>query len=157
MLKKLTFGFLFFLSLIIVSACDQFDIDDLRKKAPPSREIALSARLTGSQVLPTPSGFGLGSFTGVYNQQTNVLAYAVAFNTSLPGAISVQELHLHRGAPGTVGPIAYTLPSISNGAITLTEADETLLLAGGLYVDAESRLREGEAFVVVTPGAIVRQ
>lgn len=157
MLNKLTSGFLFLLSLIIVSACDQFNIDDLHKKAPPSPpEISLSARLTGSQVLPTPSAFGLGAFTGTYNQQTNVLAYTVTFST-LPTFIEVQELHLHRGGPATVGPIAYTLPSTTNGTITLTEADEALLLANGLYVDAESRFDPSGPLVVTSRGTIVRQ
>ncbi|SMB83188.1 hypothetical protein SAMN00120144_4242 [Hymenobacter roseosalivarius DSM 11622] len=157
MLKKLASGFLFLLSLATFSACDQFDLNDLRKKAPPSLpEISLSARLTGSQLVPAGTG-GLGSFTATYNQQTNVLAYTVAFNTSLAGAISVQELHLHRGAAGTVGPIAYTLPSTTNGTITLTKADEALLLDGSLYVDAETRFREGQPLVAVSRGAIMRQ
>jgi hypothetical protein len=150
MLRNLISGFLLLLSLGIVSACDQFDLDDLRKKAPPSTpEISLSARLTGS-------GGGLGAFTGTYNQQTNVLAYTVTFAV-VPTSIPVDELHLHRGAPGTVGPIAYTLPSTTNGIITLTEADESLLLEGNLYVDAEGRAFEGQPLLVRSRGNIMRQ
>ncbi|MBC6608212.1 CHRD domain-containing protein [Hymenobacter sp. BT188] len=156
MLKKLTSGFLFLLSLVTVSACDQFDLDELRKKAPPSTpDISLSARLTGSQLVPAGSG-GLGTFAGTYNQQTNILAYTVTLNSAF-GAGPPEVLHLHRGAPGTVGPIAYTLPSTTNGTITLTEADEAVLLDGNLYVDAETRFREGDPLVIVTRGAIMRQ
>ena len=113
MLQKLTSGFLLLLSLGITAACDQFDIDDLRKKAPPSPpEISLSARLTNDQLVPRPlfPSSGLASFTGTYDQQTNVLTYVVAFNSSVFNSVTADEVHLHRGAPGTNGPIAYTLP-----------------------------------------------
>ncbi|GAB2460505.1 hypothetical protein GCM10011375_11000 [Hymenobacter qilianensis] len=151
MLQKLTSGFLLLLSLGIVSACDQFDLDDLRKKAPPSPpDIFLSAKLTGS-------GAGAGSFTGTYNHQTNVLDYTVAFGI-VPYSIQRDVLHLHRGTPATGGPIAYTLPTTTNGTITLTEADEALLLNGGLYIDAEARLiRETDPLTVTSRGTIVRQ
>ncbi|GAB2460492.1 hypothetical protein GCM10011375_10980 [Hymenobacter qilianensis] len=154
MLQKLTSGFLLLLSLGIVSACDQFDLDDLRKKAPPSPpEISLSATLTDNQVVPRRpnSSLSIGAFTATYDQQTNLLTYVVDFSIFFT-YIPEDELHLHRGAPGTNGPIAYTLPS-HNGTITLTEADEALLLEGNMYVDAEV----GNPLYTRSRGAIIRQ
>ena len=161
MLQKLTSGFLILLGLGIASACDQFDLDDLRKKAPPSPpEISLSATLTNDQLVPRPlfpNSSGLTSFSGTYDQQTNHLTYVVTTNSSVFNSVATDEVHLHRGAPGTSGPIAYTLPSTSNGTITLTEADEALLLEGGLYVDAEALVDAGPRLVARSRGAIIRQ
>ncbi|QNP53317.1 CHRD domain-containing protein [Hymenobacter qilianensis] len=160
MLQKLTSGFLCFLSLVAISACDQFDLDDLRKKAPPTPEISLSATVTGPQALPTPATSGLGSFTGVYNQQTNVLTYSMAYVYAI-GANALQELHLHRGGPGVVGPIIYTLSSPRfpiTGTVTLSEADEALLLSNQIYVDGELSFQSPPTpLLVQTRGTIMRQ
>lgn len=160
MLNKLTSIFILLLSLGVVSACDQFDIDDLRKKAPPSSEISLSAGLTGPQALPVPANSGLGSFTGVYDRQTNVLTYSMAY-VYLIGANPLQELHLHRGGSGVVGPIIYTLASPLfpvTGTVTLSEADEALLLSNQIYVDGEVAFQSPPTpLLVQTRGTIMRQ
>jgi hypothetical protein len=135
MLKKLTSGFLLALGLVAFSACDQVNLDELRKivQPTPNPNVALTAVINGRQEVPPTPSAGTGTFTGVYNKDTNVLNYTVTYT-----GITPQAGHIHRGAPGVNGPIVVPFNSLASpitGTFTFTEADETLLLNNGFYVN----------------------
>ncbi|WP_394334632.1 CHRD domain-containing protein [Hymenobacter roseosalivarius] len=102
------------------------------------------------QVVLGPPSRAVGSFSGLYDPQTNVLVSTVAYYTSgesITGVISqpVTEVHLHRGAPGTNGPIVFSFPSLTlplpiGATVTLSEADEELLLNNDMYVDVHTQI-----------------
>jgi hypothetical protein len=135
MLKKLTSGFLLALSLVGFSSCDQSDLDEIGKilRPAPSSKVALTAVINGSQEVPPTPSAATGTFTGVYDKETNVLTYTVTYT-----GITPQAGHLHRGAPGTTGPIVVPFNSLSSpitGTFIFSEADEALLLNNGFYAN----------------------
>jgi hypothetical protein len=135
MLKKLTSGFLLAFCLVAFSACDQVDLDELRKiiQPAPNPNVVLTAVINGSQEVPPTPSAATGTFSGVYNKNTNVLTYTVTF-TGLTPTMG----HLHRGMPGVNGPVVFPLPSLTS-PVTATakflEEDEALLLNNGFYVN----------------------
>ena len=135
MLKKLTSGFLLAFGLVAFSSCDQVNLDDLRKiiQPAPNPNVVLTAVINGSQEVPPTPSAATGTFSGVYNKDTNVLTYTVTFT-----GITPQAGHLHRGMPGVNGPVVHPLPQLTSpvtATATFTEADEALLLNNGFYVN----------------------
>jgi hypothetical protein len=54
----------------------------------------------------------------------------------------VTAAHIHRGAAGEAGPVAYTLSEVGflqvAGTVMLSDEDADLLMAGGLYLNVHS-------------------
>nr|WP_240731551.1 CHRD domain-containing protein [Hymenobacter radiodurans] len=111
MLKKLTSGFLLAFGLVAFSSCDQVNLDELRKiiQPAPNPNVVLTAVLNGSQEVPPTPSAATGTFSGVYNKDTNVLTYTVTYTGLTP-----QAGHLHRGAPGTNGPVIHPFPQLTS-------------------------------------------
>ena len=71
----------------------------------------------------------------------------------------VLSAHLHRGAPGEVGPVVLVLPAggsaRASGTLTLTAAERDAFESGALYFDVHTREhRAGAARVQIdTSGA----
>lgn len=138
MLKKLTSGFLLAFSLVAFSSCDQVNLDELRKiiQPAPNPNVALTAVINASQEVPANPSTATGTFTGVYNKDTNVLTYTVTY-TGLTPVMG----HLHRGMPGMNGPVVVPFSSLASpitGTFAFTDADEALLLNNGFYVNLHS-------------------
>jgi hypothetical protein len=151
MLNKLTGYCLLALSSVALFACDQFGLEDWRGNGQPTPrpKIALiSPNMDARQVVLGPPSRAVGAYSGLYDPQTNVLVSTIGYYTSgesSTGVISqpVTAVHLHRGAPGTNGPIVFTFPSLTlpiGAAVTLSEEDEALLLNNGMYVDVHTQL-----------------
>ena len=164
MLNKLTGCCLLALSSVAFSACDQFGLEDWRGNGQPAPrpKIALtSPNMDARQVVLGPPSRAVGVYSGLYDPQTNVLVSTIGYYRSgefITGVLSepVTAAHLHRGAPGTNGPIVFSFPSLSlpiGATVTLSEADEALLLNNGMYVDVHT-----QAFPMgEIRGAITRQ
>jgi hypothetical protein len=103
-------------------------------------------------VPPTSSARAI-IISALYDKDTNVLTYWSP--TGLPSSSPV--VHLHRGAPGTNGPIIAMLPSGSGflpfeGRASIPEADEAALLSGGTYIDVHNaEFPDGEVRGGVVP------
>lgn len=107
------------------------------------------AQVEPSAQLPPTSSTGSGLATGTYDTTTNI----ITINLSFSGLISpVTASHLHApavpgvGAPVVIGlagfPLGVTSGSYAN-VFTLTEAQETNLLAGLFYVNIHTIMFPG--------------
>jgi CHRD domain-containing protein len=97
----------------------------------------VSGNANGTQVVPSVTGTGSGTLTGTYNANTNLLTYNMAW-TGLTG--SPTSTAFYSGASGANGALVGNTRVTTNGAtgasvgtITLTDAQETALLSGGMY------------------------
>ncbi|MFN3168418.1 MAG: CHRD domain-containing protein [Phycisphaeraceae bacterium] len=80
------------------------------------------------------TGNGNGTIAGTYDDVTNEINYEIVWaDLTSPTTVS----HFHLGAPGSSGGVTlgFTPTSPSIGNATLTEAQETDLLAGNWYVN----------------------
>ncbi|HTP09549.1 MAG TPA: CHRD domain-containing protein [Anaerolineae bacterium] len=107
-------------------------------------EVGARASLTGAEETPpvtTTAGSGVAIFT--YDQATHTLHYEMATY----GLTNVTASHIHRGAPGIPGPVAYPLTTpitgTSVGNVVLSAADEALLFSGDLYVNVHTTAHPG--------------
>ncbi|MBI3943388.1 MAG: CHRD domain-containing protein [Chloroflexi bacterium] len=107
-----------------------------------------TATLTGMEETPpnTETSSGFASFT--YEMGTRELYYTL----EVSNIISITAAHIHRGAAGVPGPVAYGLYSGGgtfgpghplSGVVTLSAADEQLLLRGNLYVNVHTVAHSG--------------
>lgn len=150
MLNKLAGCCLLALSSVAFSACDQFGLEDWRGHGQPAPrpKIALWSSMDARQVVMGPPSRAVGVFSGLYDPQTNVLVSTIAYYRSgeaITGVLSepVTEAHLHRGEPGTNGPIVFSFPSLTlpiGATVTLSEEDEALLLNNDMYVDVHTQI-----------------
>jgi hypothetical protein len=106
--------------------------------------VGARAMLAGPNETPpvtTTTASGAVMFT--YNQATRTLHYEMATY----GLTNVTASHIHRGAPGVPGPIAYPLTTpitgTSVGNVVLSVADEALLFSGDLYVNVHTTAHPG--------------
>lgn len=109
-----------------------------------------AASLTGLEETPPVSTGASGTATFTYAPATRVLSYTL----EVSNIVSVTAAHIHRGLPGVAGGIAYPLnapnpptTTATSGAVTLSAADERLLLGGALYVNVHT---------VANPGGEIR-
>jgi hypothetical protein len=82
-------------------------------------------------------------FSFKYDPTTRHLNYAGSVS-GLSGAVTAA--HIHRGAAGAPGGVAYPLSfsgTAFSGVVTLTLSDEALLLNGGLYVNVHTAANSG--------------
>ncbi|QIL76522.1 MULTISPECIES: CHRD domain-containing protein [Hymenobacter] len=139
MLNKLTGCCLLALGSVAFSACDQFGLEDWRGNGQPAPrpKIALtSPNMDARQVVNGPPSRAIGTYAGLYDPQTNVLVSTIGYSVE-----PVLSAHLHRGQPGTNGPIVFSFPSLTHpvgATVTLSEEDEVLLLNNGMYVDVHT-------------------
>ena len=120
--------------------------------AAPAAATATEWTATGAALAP-PADTGVSArarFT--WNPATRQLRYAV----TVYGARDDDVLftHLHRGAPGEVGPVVLVLSGAdaarASGTLTLTAAERDAFEAGDLYFDVHTRAhRNGAARVQV--------
>ncbi len=113
---------------------------------PGSKTITLTAtneeavvQLSGTNEAPTAVNTAAsGTAVFAYNRATRELSYAL---TALD--MSPTMAHIHRGAAGVAGPVAYAFSATPftttlTGVFTLSPSDEALLLSDGLYVNVHS-------------------
>jgi len=118
---------------VLMSSCKK-DKDDNN-----SNMFTLSGNANGGQMVPSVTGNGAGTITGTYNANTNTLNYNVGWNGLSGNASSVGFYGgAASGANGTqVGNnVAITTAGATGGSVgtmTLTDAQETDLLAGRWY------------------------
>ncbi|MEJ7684721.1 MAG: CHRD domain-containing protein [Segetibacter sp.] len=102
-----------------------------------------AGELAGSNEVPANTSTARGTVIVVYNTETNVLILAGDYQHL---SDTVTAAHIHPGGPGVVNPPIIpliTTPRDSTGSIIdtaeLTEAQETDLLAGNMYVNVHSK------------------
>ena len=115
-----------------------FPAGEIRGQITPAR-VRFDAAATGAKETPPNAspGIGVGEFTLL---PRNRLQYTVSFSGMI-GAVTAA--HIHEGAAGTAGPIAFPLvltgPSTFSGSnIVLTELGVARLRAGGFYLNIHS-------------------
>jgi hypothetical protein len=97
----------------------------------------------GSQMNPSNTSTGTGTLTGTYNARTNVWQYNISW-TNLSTTAGLVQVY----GPAGVGvnaallfPLSITTPGASgsaSGNVTLTDAQETALLANNTYFTISS-------------------
>ena len=138
---QVLFGAALVVSTLFVS-CDKDD-DDVDDDT-----YTLSGNSTGSQMNPSTTSTASGSFAGTYNARTNVLNYNIGW-TGLTTSAGLVQVYggAAAGANGTLlFPVAITTPGTTgtaSGSITLTDAQETNLLAGTTYYTISSTTYPG--------------
>ncbi|ALJ00151.1 CHRD domain-containing protein [Rufibacter tibetensis] len=133
-LTRLALGLFVALSFVITSCSSDDDGDQ------PTNIINFkNAIIRGSEEVPANTSTATGTFTGSYNQDTNILSYTITFS-----GVNVTAMHFHKGAKGVSGPVVipigtapYTSP-INSQTPALTDAQEADLLAGLWYVNIHS-------------------
>lgn len=133
-LKSILLGTLVFGS-VAFTACSKDD----DTKNNNDKMYTVSGTSNGSQVVPSASGSGTGTIAGTYNANTNVLTYTSTW-TGLTGAPT--SAAFYSGASGANGTMVGSNWSLGSGltgtgtftgTVTLTDAQEAQLLAGGMY------------------------
>src|SRR5215831_603437 len=121
------------ITLIAFVGCSKNDNNDNKNNGMYN----VTGNANGTQVVPSVNGSGSGSFTGTYNAKTNLLNYNMGW-TGLTG--SATSTAFYSGAIGANGSLIGNTAVTTNGTtgasvgtITLTDAQETALLNGGLY------------------------
>ncbi|MCX6049409.1 MAG: CHRD domain-containing protein, partial [Chloroflexi bacterium] len=110
--------------------------------------LPFSATLSGANEVPAvvTTASGVGAFA--YNLRTRELTYTV----QVADIANITLAHIHRGAAGVNGPVAYMLYDGTglfdpghpiSGVVTLSEADQALLMNRGLYVNVHTTANPG--------------
>lgn len=105
--------------------------------------LPFGASLSGANEVPpvTTTASGAGTFT--YNLHTRELTYTI----EVANITNIVLAHIHRGAAGVNGPVAYMLYDGTgvfdpghpiSGKVTLSEADQVLLMNQGLYANVHT-------------------
>jgi uncharacterized repeat protein (TIGR01451 family) len=105
--------------------------------------LPFTAILSGTNEVPSvaTAASGLGTFH--YNFETNELTYEV----SVANIISITAAHIHSGTVGVNGPVLFPLymgdgvfdpANPVRGTVTLNDAQQALLMNGGLYVNVHT-------------------
>jgi len=94
-----------------------------------------SASLDGTQEVPPSGAIGSGTASATYNDVSNALSWNIAYAglTGPPFAA-----HFHHGSVGINGPVKVPIPVSPSpliGNAILIPADESLLLAGDIYIN----------------------
>ena len=133
---QLLVGAALVVSTLFVS-CDKNDdvIDD--------NNYTVSGNASGSQVSPSNNSTATGTISGTYNRNTNQLQYTVSWSNLSTAAGLVQVYGpAASGVNGTLMfSLAITTPGMSGsstGTVTLSDAQETALLANNTYYTVSS-------------------
>lgn len=124
---------------------------ELRGQLVKSGEVLYLGRMSGLEEVPPLTTTATGASQFILDPTTGMLRYEAIF-TNLTATAS----HLHEGALGTNGAVAFPLTLAGTGAkgsLTLTPANVTTLNAAGYYINAHTALNpNGEArWQVVRP------
>ena len=104
--------------------------------------VQLSARISGTQEVPANASTAKGSFEGIFDPYSRVIAFRFEYSGLTANATAS---HFHIAPAGTNGPV--TVDFVSQGfqtgnksgefvkVLTLTEAQANALIAGRLYVN----------------------
>ena len=133
---QLIFGAVLIVSTLFVS-CDKDD--DLNN----DETYSVAGNASGSQVNPSNNSTATGTLSGSYNARTNSLTYNITW-TNLTTTAGLVEVYGPATA-GTNGSLLFALtittPGTSgsaSGTTTLTDAQETHLLANNIYYTVSS-------------------
>lgn len=119
---------------LLVTACKKENNDPAT--TPPTtviNEVKLN-----NNIFRGDSSLATGKFDGVYNKDTKILTYTIAYAGVVPIA-----MHFHKGRVDTTGPVElaiggpYASP-INKSTTALTAVQETDLLGGKWYVNIHS-------------------
>jgi hypothetical protein len=114
--------------------------------------LPFSAALSGANEVPAVVTTASGAGTFTYNLHTQELAYTI----TVADIVDITLAHIHRGAAGVNGPVAYMLYDGTglfdpnnpiSGIVTLSAEDQGLLMNQGLYVNVHT---------VANPGGEIR-
>jgi hypothetical protein len=96
-----------------------------------------NVKLSSKQEVPLNRSEASGTYTLVYEKNSNVLSYTINYTGATPTA-----MHFHKGDIGVAGDVAAAVEgpysSGMTGSITLTEEQEADLLAGKWYLNVHS-------------------
>jgi CHRD domain/Secretion system C-terminal sorting domain len=104
--------------------------------------VPLSARLSGAQEIPANTSTARGTFEGIFDPYSRVIAFRFEYSGLTANA---SASHFHMAAAGRNGPV--TLDFVSQGfqtgntsgefvkVLTLTQAQADSLIAGSIYVN----------------------
>jgi len=137
---------LLFASLLVVStvfiSCDKND-DDTSDKT-----YTTAGNASGTQMNPSNTSTATGTLSGTYNANTNVWQYTINW-TSLSATAGLVQVY----GPAAAGvnasllfPLSITTPGVSgsaSGSVTLTDAQEAILLANNMYYTISSATYTG--------------
>ena len=132
-----------FLSVALVVStlfisCDKDDDDDMTDQT-----YSTTGNANGTQMSPSNTSTSTGTLTGTYNASTNVWQYNISW-TNLSTTAGLVQVYgpAGIGVNGTLlFPLSITTPGASgsaSGSITLTDAQETALLANNTYYTVSS-------------------
>ena len=126
--------------LVLLSACDK------NNNKNTSTTYTINASMAGSQEVPAVSTSGTGNVTGTYDAATNTLTYSVTWS-GLTTAATMAHFH-GPAAAGTnaavIVPFTINANGTSaNGTTTLTDAQETDMLAGKWYSNVHTSTNPG--------------
>jgi hypothetical protein len=128
-------------------------VDD--EKPKPDIVAYNNIALTGTQEVPMTSSTASGSLNATYDKTSNKLDYTITFSGLTPTA-----MHFHKAVVGVAGAVEVEVPgpytSGMIGSLTLTDTQETDLLANNWYLNVHSSaFPAGEIRGQVAPEDIV--
>jgi len=118
-------------------SCDKDD-DDMNDQT-----YTTTGNANGTQMSPSNTSTSTGTLTGTYDARTNVWQYNISW-TNLSTTAGLVQVYgpAGMGVTGTLlFPLSITTPGVSgsaSGSITLTDAQETALLANNTYYTVSS-------------------
>lgn len=127
-------------------SCDDDDDDD---DDMPANEVRYqNLTLTGAKEVPANASTNTGTVTATYNKDTNVINYTITWT-----GFEATNMHFHKIADPQPGPVALPIPKVPatatthtsplTGSLTLTDAQETELLANQWYLNIHSQAYPG--------------
>jgi hypothetical protein len=98
--------------------------------------VAFTATLKGSTETPANASVATGTATASYNQSTKILRVHVTWT-----GLTATMAHIHKGTPGVMGSVIFTLPTVSPvdfTSVALDATQEADLLSNLYYVNIHS-------------------
>ena len=98
--------------------------------------------ISSPQEVPLTNSLAVGALTVKYDKNSNKMEYTITFSGLTPTA-----MHFHKGGVGVSGPVEQEVKgpysSGMSGTITLTDAQETDLLANNWYLNVHTSASPG--------------
>jgi hypothetical protein len=128
---QLLIGAALVVSTVFVS-CDKNDDD------ATDQTYTTAGNASSSQMSPSNASTGTGTLSGTYNARTNVWQYTINWSnlTATAGLVQVYGPAAAGVNASLLFPLAITTPGVSgtaSGSITLTDAQEAILIANNMY------------------------
>lgn len=129
--KSLLRSLLLFLLIASISlSCD------VNGDPTPAPDIVVfnNVSISNAQEVPMTGSTAMGSLNASYEKNSNRLDYTITYTGLTPMA-----MHFHKAGVGVAGPVEVEIPgpytSGMSGSLTLTDAQETDLLANNWYIN----------------------